>query len=88
MPEPLSSSTSITIGLLVSIGGFFAGVAKWLFGIKKDVDKHTVQLNILEQKVDDSISFHEAIKEDVQKMSERTARIETKLDLLIEKKIK
>ena len=99
MANPLNTDTTVTLGLLATVGGFIIGAFKWFISINKkidsnhaelksDVDLHTQQLNDLEKKVDDSVKVHETIKEDTKQMSERMARIETKIDLILDKKLK
>lgn len=88
MPEPIGQNTTVSLGLLATAGGFIIGGMKWLIGIKKDVDNHTEQLKAIEQKIKEGSELHTEIRETLNDQADRMARMETKIDLLIQDKIK
>lgn len=53
-PSQLNDKTAISVGLFATILAACIKFVSWLTGIKKDVDKHTLQLIALEGKVDET----------------------------------
>jgi len=84
----LDGTTTVTFGFLATVGGIFIGAIKWLIGIKADVDRHTVQLDDIDKRIAQNSDLHLAINDKLASQGDQIARMETKLDLIIDKKIK
>jgi hypothetical protein len=72
----------------ITVSGSVIGMTKFIFGLKKDVDLHTTQLKDLSEKVDASNKTHVNLMSDISEIKEQNARIETKIELLIDNKIR
>lgn len=77
-PSQFTEKTAISVGLLATILAGAIKVVSWLTGIKKDVDKHTQQLAVLEEKIDVS-------NENQNLFIERMARFEEQQKYMNEK---
>ena len=88
MADSIGQNTSITLGLLATVGGFIIGGAKWVIGIRHDLDKNMEQIKEIKKQMDDDSELHASIRETLSEQVDRMARVETKIDLLIQKKIK
>jgi len=95
----ISTGTSVTLGFLATVGGVIIGGLKWLLGIKhkqdefineikKDVDRHTLQLDDIDKRTEQNSTLHKEINDKLSKQGDQIARMETKLDLIIDNKIK
>ena len=87
-----SISEKVTVGVLTSIiVGAWVAVRKfgfWVIGVRERMDKHDEQLEIVKKDLENHIKDEWARQHMYNEMSERVARIETKIDLLIDNKIK
>lgn len=80
---------SAILGFLgVSVSGIFAYIYKFAAGMRREVDKHDGQITEIEKWVETSKGFDNKIIEHINSINITMASIETKLDLLIRKKIK
>lgn len=93
MPSPVIDKDTLGFfAILVTIGGTITASLRWLLNMRKDVDVNTVKIVKIEEKIDeDAKDFREAIQglsREIVKNSELTARIETKVDMIIGGKTK
>jgi len=82
--DQIDQNTVIPVGIVATIGIAIWRFAKWLLGINEKIDLHTVQLNKLEERVENADLMRQDLLFETQKLSERMARIETKIDMMID----
>ena len=86
--EPVNANSSITFGLLTVVGGFVFGSLKYIFNIKNKVDGHTIQIEDLRKALEGNSDNHLLVMGNISEIKQQNARIETKLELLLDNRIK
>ena len=76
--------TSFIVGVWVALRKF----GFWIIGVRERMDKYDEQLEVVKKDLENHIKDEGARQHMYNEMSERVARIETKIDLLIDNKIK
>lgn len=74
----ITKKTLLPIGVVVGLLIGAVGVGSWVAGVNNGIEQN--KLKITENKI-----FIEGIADDVKGYDERMARVETKIDLLLEK---
>lgn len=80
----LDQNTVVPVGIVAGIAVAIWRFAKWLIGINDKIDIHTKQLDKLEERVENADLMRQDLLSETQKLSERMARMETKIDMLVD----
>ena len=85
MPVQVDENTLVPVGIVAGFGLAMWRVVVWILGLKNLVDNHTVQLKTLEDDVERGNDSRAALHEKTNGIVERVVRMETKIDLLVDK---
>ena len=85
MPVQVDETTLVPVGVVAGAGLVVWRSVVWILGIKNLVDSHTTQINTLEENVERGNDSRAALHEKTNGIVERVVRMETKIDLLVDK---
>ena len=90
MDASLGEKTTVGVltAAILTVGVYLRKGFMWLIGIHQKLESHDEKFRLFETKLAEHIDAEESRTEKIDEALDRMARVEVKIDLLINKKIK